>query len=101
MTRVFDIAHEYVDELAALDPCLATSLGLPGHEREMTNFSLDGYEAIAALNRETLGAIGKGQRATLREPQSERNANERDRIAAEVMGERLGVRLDVFEAGEH
>ncbi len=89
MTRIFDLAHSYVDELAALDPCLATSLGIPGHERQMTDYSPEGAAAIAALNRRTLAGLT-----------SVALEGESDRIARDVMVERLGVRLDLFEAGE-
>jgi len=47
MSRIFDISHRYVDEIAALDPNLATAIGVPGHERELTDYSPAGHEAIA------------------------------------------------------
>ncbi len=47
-----------MDELAALDPITATSLGLPGYERQMTDFSPEGVAAIAALNRRTVRELG-------------------------------------------
>lgn len=90
MTRIFDIAHRYVDELAALDPITATALGLAGHEREMTDYSPEGSAAVAALNARTASEI----RAAPVE-------GERDRIARDVILERLGTRLDLFDAGEH
>jgi len=29
MSRIFEIAHRYVDEIATLDPNLATAIGVP------------------------------------------------------------------------
>lgn len=90
MSRIFEIAHDYVDQIAALDPNLATAIGVPGHEREMTDYSPDGPAAIAVLNQQTVAELegvpieGKG-----------------DRVALAVMHERLGVHLDLFDAGEH
>jgi uncharacterized protein (DUF885 family) len=117
MSRIFDIADRYVDEIAALDPNLATAIGVPGHERELTDYSPAGPEAVAALNRKTIGELKHGQveqqageREVEAREQTLHRANplradeaedERDRLAAEVMLERLGIHLEVFEAGEH
>jgi uncharacterized protein (DUF885 family) len=116
MSRIFDIAHDYVDEIAALDPNLATAIGVPGHERELTDYSPAGFEAIAALNRKTIGELKHGQveqQASEREVEAREQTlhrapllrpdeadDERDRLAADVMLERLGVHLELFEAGE-
>ncbi|MDO8617126.1 MAG: DUF885 domain-containing protein [Dehalococcoidia bacterium] len=90
MSGIFEIADRYVDEIAALDPIAATSIGVPGHERELTDFSPDGAAGIAELQRRTLRqALGEGD-----------GLPRADRIARDVMLERLGVALDLFEAGE-
>jgi uncharacterized protein (DUF885 family) len=90
MTRIYDIAHKYVDDLAAIDPSTATALGLPGHEREMPDYSPAGYARTADLNRRTLADLDAA------EPDGDR-----DRIAREMMAERLRVSLDLYDAGEH
>jgi len=90
VSRVYEIAHAYVDELAAIDPSTATALGLPGHEREMSDYSPDGYARTAELNGRTAAEL-----------QAAEPEDERDRIAKEMMGERLGVQRDLYEAGEH
>src|SRR5574341_1481557 len=90
MARIFEIADNYVDELVTLDPNLATALGIPGHEREMSDYSPAGVSAIAALNRRTFGEL-----------EAAAAESDADRIARDVMIERLGVRLDLFDAGEH
>ena len=72
-----------------LDPILATSRGVTGHDAEMTDYSPDGQAARAALDRKTLAELS--QIRPLSEP---------DRLAAEVMRERLQVAVDQDQAGE-
>ena len=90
MTRIYDIAHKYVDDLAAIDPSTATALGIPGREREMSDYSPAGYARTADLNRRTLADLDAAP-----------VEGERDRIAREMISERLGVSLDLYDAGEH
>ncbi len=91
MSLVFDIAHRYVDEIAALDPILATDIGVPGHEQEMTDFSPDGAAAIAAFKRRSMTELEASHIEDARA----------DSIARRVMLERLAVHLNLFDAGEH
>ena len=72
-----------------LDPILATSRGVTGHDAEMTDYSPDGQAARAALDRATLAELS--QIRTLSQP---------DRLAADVMRERLQVAIDQDQAGE-
>ncbi|HEY5638545.1 MAG TPA: DUF885 domain-containing protein [Dehalococcoidia bacterium] len=90
MSRVFQIADRYVDEIAALEPSLATALGIPGHDHEMPDLSPEGPGKVAELNRETLRQLDEAA-----------DESDADRIAREVMQERLGVSLDTYEAGEN
>jgi uncharacterized protein (DUF885 family) len=90
MSRIFEIAEEYVDELASLDPNFATSIGVSGHETELSDFSPEGHGHIADLNRRTLSAA-----------ESAPVDGEADRIARDVMLERMQVRRDLYEAGEY
>ncbi len=89
MTRMFEIADRYVEEFAALDPNAATASGIVGHEAEMTDYSPDGSAAIAALDRRTIVELAAAAAS-----------DERERIARDVMTERLGVRVDAYDAGE-
>jgi len=89
MTHIRQLADDYVTRMAALDPILATSLGLPEGQRELPDYSPDGYAATNALDRETLAALRAAEVTT-----------EADRIARDVMRERLGVRTDIYDAGE-
>lgn len=70
MTRIYDIANEYVERYAAMNPVSATAMGVPGHDAEMSDYSPQGAEANASLNRETLAAL-----------QAAPVEGERDRIA--------------------
>jgi uncharacterized protein (DUF885 family) len=72
-----------------LDPILATSRGVMGHDAEMTDYSPEGQAARSALDRRTLANLSQIRPRT-----------EPDRIAAEVMRERLQVAVDQDEAGE-
>ncbi len=90
MDTVFAIADGYVEALAALEPAIATALGLPGHERKMPDLSPEGFERIAELNRETASTVARTG-----------VSHDHERIAREVMTERLGLAIELFEAKEH
>ena len=85
-----EIADDYVDRAAALDPVEATMDGIAGHDAELTDYSPDGADARANLDRTVLGEL-----ATY-EPSSDRDAR-----AARAMREKLEVHRDLHEAGEH
>jgi uncharacterized protein (DUF885 family) len=89
VSAVRELASRYVDDSAVLDPVLATSRGVAGHDAEMTDYSPEGQAARAVLDRKTLVELS-----------SLRPLNEPDRIAADVMRERLAVAVDQDEAGE-
>ncbi|MGQ0824967.1 MAG: DUF885 domain-containing protein [Actinomycetota bacterium] len=88
-TSVFAIADRYVDEVAALDPIAATIAGIPGHDHELTDYSSAGAAGRADLARRTLAALKAAPRAS-----------DGDRIAADVMTERLELGVEQYEAGE-
>ncbi|MEE8338022.1 MAG: DUF885 domain-containing protein [Dehalococcoidia bacterium] len=92
MTRIYEIADEYVERFAALHPVAATGMGVPGHDAEMPDYSPDGAAAIDALARATRDAL----RAAPIEGEGDR-----DRIARDSMLERLDLAVDAYEAGEH
>src|SRR5579862_2018929 len=89
MSEVYDIADEYVLAYAALDPVAATDAGVAGHEHELTNYSPDESDERAQLDRKTLAALERANRA-----------DDRDRIAADVMSERLSLSVELHDAGE-
>ncbi|TRW45120.1 DUF885 domain-containing protein [Georgenia yuyongxinii] len=73
----------------ALDPLEATSLGLPGHDHEMPDLSPAGLAARTDLDR-----------ATLAELESVAPVDGVDRITHAAMRERLGVAVELADAGE-
>jgi len=45
VSHVYDIAERYVEQFADLDPCGATGAGIPGHDRDLTDYSPAGTAA--------------------------------------------------------
>lgn len=89
-SAVFAFADEVVDRLAKSDPLFATEAGIPGYERLLPDFS-------AAQQR-------RDQDETLRDLQALElldSVSDVDRIAKEVLRERLSVRLALLEADEY
>ncbi len=90
MSQIYDIANDYVERYAALNPLSATSIGVPGYDDKMSDFSPQGAEANADLKRQTIAALNA---ATVE--------GERDRIARDAMLDDLQTDLDTHDAGEH
>ena len=87
--EVFAIASEYVDAIAALDPFEATTMGVPGHDHEVTDYSPDALAARADLIRRTLGRLDAA------------TPSDRDEeIARAVMQDALANELARVEAGD-
>ena len=89
MTPVFELADRYVSELAALDPIGAAARGVDGHDHELTDYSPAGIAARADLARRTA-----------RDLQATPQETDRDRVAADLMLERISSELAMEEAGE-
>ena len=90
MSRIFEIADQYVEKVAAMSPFSATYMGVTGHDHEMNDFSPEASEAEAALDR-----------AALAELESAPIEDERDRIARDAMKDSLQLALDRHSADEH
>ena len=90
MSQIYDIANDYVERYAALNPLSATSIGVPGFDDKMSDFSPRGADANADLNRRTVAALNA---AAIQ--------GERDRIARDSMLDDLQTSLDTHDAGEH
>lgn len=88
-TPIYELCDRYIEQLAALDPAMATSRGLLGHDDELTDYSPEGIGSRADLARATLGEL-EGL-----EP-----AGDRDRVAAGLLGESLRSHLALDESGE-
>lgn len=89
VSEVFAIADRYVAEFAALDPIAATAAGIKGYDDRLTDYSPAGADARAALARDAIAALERAPRET-----------DTDRIAANVMRERLQVGIEQYDAGE-
>lgn len=82
------VADRFFDRLLELAPDFATSLGIPGHETEYSDYSPAGQEAYAAAAREALEAL-EGL-----EP-----VDDVDAITLDAMRERLGLDLELHATG--
>ena len=92
MGVVRDLADRYTDEYLALDPDVATMIGMPGHDGELTDYSPEGWAERDALGRRTL--------AELDEAVAQAGDDEQDRRCARLLRERLEAEHGVVEARE-
>ena len=95
-TAIDAIAEDHVRRFAELRPTWATSLGIPGHDDRMGDLSPDGQAEYADLVRTTLRRLAAAERDA-----TESNAAERDGVTLEALRDRLGLELELYEAGEH
>ena len=89
MPSVDDIAAEYVERAAALDPYYATYAGIAGHDDELPDLSADGFAARAGLDRSTLAALDAAEAP-----------DPREQVARAAMQERLALALECYDAGD-
>src|SRR5215831_2995607 len=89
MPSIDDIAAEYVERAAALDPFFATSAGIAGHDHELANLGPDGFAERAELDRSTLAALDAAEAL---EP--------REEVARAAMRERLALAVECYDAGD-
>ena len=89
MTTLNQIADDYVERAAALNPILATYAGIAGHEHELPDLSADGYTERAELDRATLAAVSGLTPET-----------DAERVAKLAMLERLGLAVEAHDAGD-
>ncbi len=88
-SEIHDLSERYIVAMAALDPLTATSWGVTGHDHQVTDFSPAGAGARADL-----------QRATLRALQVTTADDDCERVAIEVMAERMTAALATYDSGE-
>ncbi len=87
---VSSISDWYVSELAAASPNMATSLGIPGRETELTDYSPDGHAERSMIRRRAETAL-----------RSLTIETDRDRVARDVMLERFAFEAELEEKREH
>ncbi|MDY3048545.1 MAG: DUF885 domain-containing protein, partial [Rothia sp. (in: high G+C Gram-positive bacteria)] len=87
-TEVDRLANDYYEKLLELDPAAATIEGRKGRETEYPDYSPAGTQADIDLDRATLEAL------EALEP-----ADDIDRVTIDAMRERLGLKIELHEAG--
>jgi uncharacterized protein (DUF885 family) len=85
---VHHISDQYVDDYAKLDPIAATHIGIAGFDELLTDYSPEGYDARTELAARTVREITSAQ-----------PANDSERVASAHIVERLGLELEIHEAG--
>lgn len=83
------IADAYLTTMCELDPLAATSMGVPGYDHLTTDLSPAGIAARAEAGRAVLAEL------TGAEP-----ADATDEVTLAAMRERVGLEIELFEAGE-
>ncbi|HLU27030.1 MAG TPA: DUF885 domain-containing protein [Glycomyces sp.] len=89
MRKIDQIADQYVEDVLALSPISATSMGVPGSDHLLDDLSPAGSAAQADLARKAIADV----EAT--EPE-----DERERVAKEAMLERLRLQVERHDAGD-
>ena len=87
--NIFLLADRYVDQLAALQPMLATQMGVPGFDRQWGVQDPSGWQDIGALFKRTLSAIEAL-------PPSDRH---REQLGRRVLKDHLSGRVERIEHG--
>ncbi|WP_432127518.1 DUF885 domain-containing protein [Streptomyces sp. bgisy082] len=90
MTALNDLADRYVDDLAELDPCLASAMGVTGQDDRLTDFGPQAVWERAELARRTAEEL-QGAAVT----------TDSERIAATVLGERLATETALADAAAY
>jgi uncharacterized protein (DUF885 family) len=85
---VHRIADSFVDDHIRLSPTDATSLGIPGYDDQLPDLSPEGCAARGDLARRAL-----------REVEAVTPADESERVAKAVFTERLGIEVELHDAG--
>jgi uncharacterized protein (DUF885 family) len=88
--EIFLLSDRYIVDSAALDPMTASFWGISGQDDEMTDYSPEGWAARLDLQRRTIDDLSRI------EPH-----NRSERIAIEVMRERVQSELDMIDSGEY
>ena len=82
------IADQYVEDAAALDPAMAAYAGIAGHDHRLPDLSPEGFAERVDVDRRALAAA----RAAV-------PVDERERLAQDAFVERLGLKVEMAEAG--
>ncbi len=87
-TEIDALADRYFDAAVDLSPIEATFLGVPGRDDQLDDLGTEALEEYAALARRTLA-----------DAESLTPADDVDAVTLEVLRERLGLSLEIHDAG--
>lgn len=87
---IYELSDRYISDLAAMHPGYATSLGIPGYDHLMPDFSPNFHNEMESFTRRTL--------AQLNALPADSDA---DRLAAGVLRESLEATIMSYDGGEH
>ncbi len=87
-SRVDELADIHLEQMARLDPCLASRMSISGNETELTDYSPVGVEARMTRLRQTKAELGS------------LIASGGEGVTASLLGERVDALLDQYEAGD-
>jgi uncharacterized protein (DUF885 family) len=96
--HVRDVADSYVQDLAELNPLVATMLGLPVGQDRLPDLSPAGQQAEDDLRAATLARLAAVERDAVANGGF---ADADERRCARLLGERLRAESAVSQAGEH
>jgi uncharacterized protein (DUF885 family) len=82
------LAEDYLAAAAALDPLMATNIGLPGYDEQVPDLSPDGLDATDQLVRKTLHALDTAIAV-----------DDVDRVTIAALQERLLVARELHDCG--
>jgi len=88
-TAIDAVAEEYVTRLAGLDPLVATTLGLPGHDDELPDLSSTGHLARTEAAMEAVARVAATDAV-----------DDVDATTKAAMAERLGLEAELYISGE-
>ena len=88
-SQIFAISDEYIDTLGRMSPMSATALGISGYDHLLDDFSVAAEAKAADYRRDVLNRV-KAMEAI----------DEIDRIAKEVLVERIESSLQLFDSKE-
>ena len=88
-SEIFAISDEYIDALGRMSPSAATFLGIPGYDHLLDDFSVAAETKVADYRREVLARVKAMQ-----------PIDDIDRIAKEVLIERVEASLQLFDSKE-
>src|SRR5258708_13398537 len=89
MPSIDDIAAEYGERAAALDPCYAAYAGIAGHDHELADLGADGFAGRAGLDRSTLAALDAAEAP-----------DPLEQVARAPMRERLALAVACYPPGD-